>query len=139
MTNNTDHQDTQTYDAPLLEADFARGLAYLKSQLSSLPKKAGVYRMLDRHGEALYVGKARDLSKRVPSYTRPTNLNGRLMRMVAETTHLEIIVTSTEVEALLLESNLIKQLRPRYNILLRDDKKFCPYLYFRLIMNMAGL
>ena len=124
MTNNTDHQDTQTYDAPLLEADFARGLAYLKSQLSSLPKKAGVYRMLDRHGEALYVGKARDLSKRVPSYTRPTNLNGRLMRMVAETTHLEIIVTSTEVEALLLESNLIKQLRPRYNILLRDDKSF---------------
>ena len=106
------------------EADFARGLAYLKSQLKSLPAKAGVYRMLDANGEALYVGKARDLSKRVPSYTRPTNLNGRLMRMVAETVHLEIIVTATEVEALLLESNLIKQLRPRYNILLRDDKSF---------------
>ena len=106
------------------EVDFARGLAYLKSQLSTLPAKAGVYRMLDATGEALYVGKARDLSKRVPSYTRPTNLNGRLMRMVAETVHLEIIVTATEVEALLLESNLIKQLRPRYNILLRDDKSF---------------
>ena len=106
------------------EADFAKGLAYLKSQLKTLPAKAGVYRMLDENGDALYVGKARDLSKRVPSYTRPTNLNGRLMRMVAETKHLEIIVTATEVEALLLESNLIKQLRPRYNILLRDDKSF---------------
>ena len=106
------------------EPDFARGLAYLKAQLKTLPSKAGVYRMLDEAGNALYVGKARDLSKRVPSYTRPTNLNARLMRMVAETKQLEIIVTATEVEALLLESNLIKQLRPRYNILLRDDKSF---------------
>ena len=110
------------------EVDFATGLAYLKSQLSTLPAKAGVYRMLDANGDALYVGKARDLSKRVPSYTRPTNLNGRLMRMVAETKQLEIIVTATEVEALLLESNLIKQLRPRYNILLRDDKSFAHIL-----------
>ena len=128
MTDTTDNHDITTSDLPQDEADFARGLAYLKSQLASLPKKAGVYRMLDAHGEALYVGKARDLSKRVPSYTRPTNLNGRLMRMVAETKHLEIIVTSTEVEALLLESNLIKQLRPRYNILLRDDKSFAHIL-----------
>ena len=128
MTDMTDNHDITTSDVPQDEADFARGLAYLKSQLASLPKKAGVYRMLDAHGEALYVGKARDLSKRVPSYTRPTNLNGRLMRMVAETRHLEIIVTSTEVEALLLESNLIKQLRPRYNILLRDDKSFAHIL-----------
>ena len=114
--------------APSPENDFARGLNYLKSQLKTLPAKAGVYRMLDETGEALYVGKARDLSKRVPSYTRPTNLNGRLMRMVQETRHLEIIVTATEVEALLLESNLIKQLRPRYNILLRDDKSFAHIL-----------
>ena len=124
MSETTDK--SQSPDTP--EADFARGLAYLKSQLASLPAKAGVYRMLDAHGEALYVGKARDLSKRVPSYTRPTNLNGRLMRMVSETVHLEIIITATEVEALLLESNLIKQLRPRYNILLRDDKSFAHIL-----------
>ena len=116
--------ETNAASTTASEADFAKGLAYLKSQLKTLPAKAGVYRMLDENGDALYVGKARDLSKRVPSYTRPTNLNGRLMRMVAETKHLEIIVTATEVEALLLESNLIKQLRPRYNILLRDDKSF---------------
>ncbi|MGC6516414.1 MAG: excinuclease ABC subunit UvrC [Candidatus Puniceispirillaceae bacterium] len=124
MTNTT---PTQSETEPP-EADFGRGLAYLKSQLKTLPAKAGVYRMLDKQGDALYVGKARDLSKRVPSYTRANNLNGRLMRMVAETAHLEIIVTATEVEALLLESNLIKQLRPRYNILLRDDKSFAHIL-----------
>ena len=66
----------------------------------------------------------RVIYQNVPSYTRPTNLNARLMRMVAETKQFEIIVTATEIEALLLESNLIKQLRPRYNILLRDDKSF---------------
>ena len=120
--SETPELSQETTSAP--DADFGRGLAYLKSQLPSLPAKAGVYRMLDAHGEALYVGKARDISKRVPSYTRPTNLNRRLMRMVSETYHLEIIVTATEVEALLLESNLIKQMRPRYNILLRDDKSF---------------
>ena len=124
MTQTSGNND----NAAAEEGDFARGLAYLKSQLKLLPAKAGVYRMLDSHGEALYVGKARDLSKRVPNYTRPTNLNGRLMRMVSETSHLEIIVTATEVEALLLESNLIKQLRPRYNILLRDDKSFAHIL-----------
>ena len=121
MTDQTEPSQDH-HSAP--DADFGRGLSYLKSQLPLLPAKAGVYRMLDAHGEALYVGKARDISKRVPSYTRPTNLNRRLMRMVSETYHLEIIVTATEVEALLLESNLIKQMRPRYNILLRDDKSF---------------
>ena len=126
MTEINAPADETQNSAPIAadEPDFARGLAYLKSQLKTLPAKAGVYRMLDEAGNALYVGKARDLSKRVPSYTRPMNLNARLMRMVAETKQLEIIVTATEVEALLLESNLIKQLRPRYNILLRDDKSF---------------
>ena len=119
---NDDLQNATSFEED--EPDFARGLAYLKSQLKTLPSKAGVYRMLDEAGNALYVGKARDLSKRVPSYTRPTNLNARLVRMVAETKQFEIIVTATEIEALLLESNLIKQLRPRYNILLRDDKSF---------------
>ena len=124
MTDITSKTDDTPDQGRQIDADFAKGLAYLKSQLKTLPAKAGVYRMLDENQDALYVGKARDLSKRVPSYTRATNLNGRLMRMVAETKHLEIIVTATEVEALLLESNLIKQLRPRYNILLRDDKSF---------------
>ena len=74
-----------------LDADLHKGLLI---SAVKIPAIKGVYRMLDENGDALYVGKARDLSKRVPSYTRPTNLNGRLMRMVAETKHLEIIVTA---------------------------------------------
>ena len=80
--------------------------------------------MLDARGTALYVGKARSLKKRVPSYTRINQLPNRLKRMVSETSSLEIVTTHTEVEALLLEINMIKQLRPRYNVLLRDDKSF---------------
>ena len=82
----------------------------------------GVYRMLNGAGDALYVGKARNLARRVTSYTQPNRLSNRLMRMVSETESLEVIVTRSEIEALLLESNLIKKLKPRYNILLRDDK-----------------
>lgn len=110
-----------------LPASLVTGLAYLKSQLPRLSTGAGVYRMIDRRGEPLYVGKARNLRRRVTSYTMPTKLPERLRRMVSETTLLEIVETHTEVEALLLESNLIKRLRPRYNILLRDDKSF-PYI-----------
>ena len=104
--------------------DFARGLAYLKKQIQTLPHQPGVYRMFNAVGDSLYVGKARHLARRVTSYTQPNRLSSRLMQMVAETIHLEITVTNSEVEALLLESNLIKQLRPRYNILLKDDKSF---------------
>ena len=110
------------------EPDFAAGLDYLKAQVKLLPLQPGVYRMHNAAGEALYVGKARQLAKRVSSYTQPTRLSNRLMRMVAETVKLEIIITATEVEALLLESNLIKKLRPRYNILLKDDKSFAHIL-----------
>ena len=110
-----------------LPESLASGLAYLKSQLPRLSTGAGVYRMIDRRGEPLYVGKARNLRRRVTSYTTPAKLPERLRRMVSETTLLEIVETHTEVEALLLESNLIKRLRPRYNILLRDDKSF-PYI-----------
>ena len=106
------------------QADFARGLAYLKAQVKTLPLSPGVYRMFDAAGESLYVGKARQLAKRVSSYTQPNRLSARLMRMVSETQRLEITVTATEVEALLLESNLIKQHKPRFNILLKDDKSF---------------
>ncbi|HJU17443.1 MAG TPA: excinuclease ABC subunit UvrC [Stellaceae bacterium] len=84
----------------------------------------GVYRMLDRKGEALYVGKARNLKNRVQNYAHPAGLSNRLRRMVAETAAVEIVVTETEAEALLLECNMIKRLLPRFNVLLRDDKTF---------------
>ena len=105
-----------------LPPDLSRGLAYLKAEVRKLSGDSGVYRMLNGVGEALYVGKARNLARRVTSYTQPNRLSNRLMRMVSETETLEVIVTKSEIEALLLESNLIKKLKPRYNILLRDDK-----------------
>ncbi|HEY8016065.1 MAG TPA: excinuclease ABC subunit UvrC, partial [Dongiaceae bacterium] len=92
-----------------------------------LPGSPGVYRMLNRSGDALYVGKARNLKKRVAAYTQLGKLPERLVRMVTETAQLEVVTTHTEVEALLLEINLIKRLMPRYNVLLRDDKSF-PYI-----------
>ncbi|MBB4265865.1 excinuclease ABC subunit UvrC [Roseospira visakhapatnamensis] len=100
------------------------GVAVILATWRTLPNVPGVYRMLDRHGDALYVGKARDLRKRVVTYTRPERLPPRLRRMVATTARMEIVTTHTEAEALLLESNLIKKLKPRFNILLRDDKSF---------------
>ena len=103
------------------------GVAVIKTQLKTLPNGPGVYRMLNARGDALYVGKANSLRRRVTSYTQLGRLSQRLQRMVSETCALEVVTTHTEVEALLLESNLIKRLRPRYNILLRDDKSF-PYI-----------
>jgi excinuclease ABC subunit C len=102
----------------------AAGSRVIESYLAVLPASAGVYRMLNGKGEVLYVGKARHLNKRVAAYVHPGRLGPRLHRMVAETTAMEFVTTHTEAEALLLESNLIKRLRPRYNILLRDDKSF---------------
>jgi len=103
---------------------IAAGVAVLRAALRSMPSEPGVYRMLDRKGDALYVGKARSLKSRVQNYTHPFGLSNRLRRMVAETVSLEIVVTATEAEALLLECNMIKRLMPRYNVLLRDDKSF---------------
>ena len=105
-------------------ADLARGVDVIKGYLRTLPDRPGVYRMLNDDGDALYVGKARSLKKRVTNYTMPVKLPIRLQRMIAETTQMEFVTTHTEVEALLLESNLIKKLMPRYNVLLRDDKTF---------------
>jgi excinuclease ABC subunit C len=105
-------------------ADLDRGRAVIEAQLKLLPGAPGVYRMLDANGEALYVGKARNLKKRVAAYATPAKLAYRLTRMVAETVAMEFVTTHTEVEALLLESNLIKRLKPRYNIRLLDDKSF---------------
>ena len=104
-----------------------RGAAVIATHVKTLPGAPGVYRMLSAEGDALYVGKAKNLKKRVNSYTSVGKLPYRLKRMVAETTTMEFVTTHTEVEALLLESNLIKRLMPRYNVLLRDDKSF-PYI-----------
>jgi excinuclease ABC subunit C len=107
---------------------IAVGVATIREALRSMPASPGVYRMLDRRGDALYVGKARSLKSRVQNYAHPAGLSNRLRRMIAETAAIEIVVTHTEAEALLLECNLIKRLMPRYNVLLRDDKSF-PFIH----------
>ncbi|MEL0018510.1 MAG: GIY-YIG nuclease family protein, partial [Rickettsiales bacterium] len=103
---------------PVTEArtGLAAGAAIIRQYLATLPNGPGVYRMLNRRGDALYVGKARNLKKRVVNYTHPAKLPYRLQRMIAETVTMEFVTTHTEVEALLLEANLINQLRPRYNV-----------------------
>ncbi len=103
------------------------GIKTIRAYVKNLPETAGVYRMLGEKDEVLYVGKAKALKRRVNSYTLVDKLPVRLQRMVAQTIKMEFVHTHTEVEALLLESNLIKKLKPRYNILLRDDKSF-PYI-----------
>src|SRR5262245_34092897 len=96
----------------------------------TLPRKPGVYRMIAADGEGLYVGKARSLRSRVAAYTQPTRLDTRLLRMVSGTRTMEFAVTDSEAEALLLENNLIKRFKQRFNVLLRDDKSF-PYIVIR--------
>ncbi len=96
----------------------------IREYLKDMPTSSGVYRMLDEEGNVLYVGKAKNLKNRVGSYVSTSGLSTRIMRMVAQTATMEIVTTSSEAEALLLESNLIKKLKPHYNILLRDDKSF---------------
>ncbi|WP_423837134.1 GIY-YIG nuclease family protein, partial [Thalassospira lucentensis] len=104
-------------DGDTLEGGAARGVEAIKNALKTMPGSAGVYRMLDDKDRVLYVGKAKNLKKRVVSYTRIMQVPLRIARMIAQTVRMEIITTHTEAEALLLESNLIKKLKPRYNIL----------------------
>jgi excinuclease ABC subunit C len=104
--------------------DNLTGHALIQSLLPSLDSSPGVYRMLDAENRVLYVGKARNLRARVSNYARPAGHSGRISRMIRDTASMMFLTTRTETEALLLEQNLIKQLKPRYNVLLRDDKSF---------------
>jgi excinuclease ABC subunit C len=112
---------TDTSSAPIHGADVIRNF------VKTLPTSPGVYRMFDEAGEVVYVGKARNLKARVTNYTRPEGLDIRIRRMIEATRNMEFVRTETEAEALLLEANLIKRLKPRFNVLLRDDKSF-PYI-----------
>ena len=112
------------------EGAIASGVAVIRDTVRTLPGSPGVYRMINAAGDVLYVGKARNLRNRVTNYTQLAGLSNRIRRMVAETARMEVVTTHTEVEALLLEINLIKTLMPRYNVLLRDDKSF-PYIHLR--------
>jgi excinuclease ABC subunit C len=120
---------------PELEAEIdfaaagplAAGRAVILNHAKLAPASPGVYRMVDAKGDVLYVGKAKNIRKRIVAYARPTGYDPRIERMIAATATLEFVSTATETEALLLEANLIKRLRPRFNVLLRDDKSF-PYI-----------
>ena len=125
VTDETDLDQT-----PPSEGTLADGMRIIAEFVRTLPRKPGVYRMIAADGEVLYVGKARSLRSRVAAYTQPTRLATRLMRMVSSTRTMEFAVTDSEAEALLLENNLIKRHRPRFNVLLRDDKSF-PYIVIR--------
>jgi excinuclease ABC subunit C len=114
-------------EEPAPASRYAAGTEIIKRFQATLPNTPGVYRMFDAEGTVLYVGKAKSLKKRVASYVRGFGHTNRIARMIAETAAMECVTTATETEALLLEANLIKQLKPRYNVLLRDDKSF-PYI-----------
>jgi excinuclease ABC subunit C len=107
--------------------DGLRGAELIGEYVKHLPNSPGVYRMFNEAGDVLYVGKARSLKKRVSNYAQGRGHSNRIHKMVAETANMEFVTTRTETEALLLEANLIKRLRPRFNVLLRDDKSF-PYI-----------
>ena len=101
-----------------------KGYEVVAAQLNNLPSSPGVYRMMNADGDVLYVGKARNLKNRVTSYSRLHGHSGRIARMITETAAMEFVTTHTESDALLLEANLIKRLKPRFNVLMRDDKSF---------------
>ncbi len=128
MTQTSGRRDEVVPAVGQLSGALAAGMAVVREHLKTLPASSGVYRMLNVRGEALYVGKAHNLKRRVTTYSNPSKLSIRLQRMVTETTAMEFVTTHTEVEALLLESNLIKTLKPRYNVLFRDDKSF-PHIF----------
>ena len=125
--------DEEETSLPTLEPEIAPvgtlavGRAAIMRFAKLAPSSPGVYRMIDAHGNVLYVGKAKNIKRRITAYARPTGHDSRISRMIAATSSLEFVTTRTETEALLLEANLIKRIRPRFNVLLRDDKSF-PYI-----------
>jgi len=122
-----DADDAGTISFDAASDSLAAGREAVLHYVKLAPSRPGVYRMIDGRGDVLYVGKAKNIKKRITAYARPTGLDTRIERMIAATRTLEFVVTRTETEALLLEANLIKRLRPRFNVLLRDDKSF-PYI-----------
>jgi excinuclease ABC subunit C len=133
-TELVEEDDEQTLPEPEREIDLAAPAGSLAAGREAVlrharlaPSSPGVYRMIDAGGDVLYVGKAKNIRKRLVAYTRPAAYDPRIERMIASTATLEFVSTATETEALLLEANLIKRLRPRFNVLLRDDKSF-PYI-----------
>jgi excinuclease ABC subunit C len=115
------------FEADATPLRLKAGVEVIQKALRTLPNVPGVYRMIDDTGAVLYVGKAKSLKKRVANYARGVGHTSRIARMIAETASMEFVTTETETEALLLEANYIKQLKPRFNVLLRDDKSF-PYI-----------
>lgn len=115
------------WDAVVRDAEGKSGADAILTFVKRLPNAPGVYRMMNAAGDVLYVGKARSLKKRVANYAQARGHTNRIARMVRETATMEFVTTRTEIEALLLEANLIKRLRPRFNVLMRDDKSF-PYI-----------
>ncbi|MCJ2034747.1 excinuclease ABC subunit UvrC [Methylobacterium sp. J-068] len=126
------HAHAEADDAPEIDFDFEDGAVKAGTEVirrfwTTLPTSPGVYRMFDDKGDVLYVGKAKNLKARVGSYARGQAHSNRIARMISQTAAMEFVTTATETEALLLEANLIKQLKPRFNVLMRDDKSF-PYI-----------
>ncbi len=119
-----DTEQTSEIDLGDVAGSLPAGRAAIARYARLAPSSPGVYRMIDAKGDVLYVGKAKNIRKRIVAYARPTGYDTRIERMVAATAALEFVSTATETEALLLEANLIKRLRPRFNVLLRDDKSF---------------
>jgi excinuclease ABC subunit C len=127
LAEEDDEQALPENEVELSEGPAGTGRATIVHYAKLAPSSPGVYRMLDASGEVLYVGKAKSIKKRFNSYTRPAGHDTRIERVIANTASVEFVTTRTETEALLLEANLIKRLRPRFNVLLRDDKSF-PYI-----------
>jgi len=124
LTENHQNSGFEEEGVALVDDAAETGFKVIQKYLKTLDNSPGVYRMLDAKGEVLYVGKARNLKKRVSNYARRTGHTARIGRMISATAQMMFLTTQTETEALLLEQNLIKQLKPRYNVLLRDDKSF---------------
>lgn len=133
ITPPLEHLPAEDAPTPVL-----KGIEAIRDAWKRLPAKPGVYRMIGADGEVLYVGKAKSLKNRVGQYAQGRGHTNAIYRMIHQTLSMEVIVTATETEALLLETNMIKRLKPRYNVLMRDDKSF-PYIAIRTDHSFAAL